>query len=435
MIWFTRKPIAYTDNLGAKVQHCILIAHSGKKKILLSHPNLYLYWNTRSSLETSKRYCNVIGMFYSYLSSQEKFKDIDVTQYHAVADNEDIKRWQVERQQLRARRKQAAASETITREAMLVAEFFRWLNTSRYPTNVDTKTRHIEVNFKSDGMLNYVNNRDKQRTIVDSRTIKILDKERRQKRRKSMISNDEIILLTQSYVDPVYSAIFMLSLGTALRPMEVCRFPYIGKDSNKHIMPYSSMDKGGKVVDYTTLGKGNKYRTIKINLNDLKALEKNYIKPYYQHRKQKYREKYGEECPLDILFLTSNGDPVTEKKIAERTNNAKKRAQKINPHFRDAISFYDARHWWPTQYLIRFFGDRLLTEAADVIYAAAAQVLVDQMGHENISTTFKHYVDMARMVVMTHKGIISELIEDTDVTGFVRQIKHSIEVPKGLGNE
>ncbi|AZE47750.1 hypothetical protein C4K04_2066 [Pseudomonas chlororaphis] len=86
----------------------------------------------------------------------------------------------------------------------------------------------------------------------------------------------------------------------------------------------------------------------------------------------------------------------------------------VNPNFREKIVFYETRHWWPTQYLIRTFGKDIMTEAVDVLNLAAGEVLKNQMGHENISTTFKHYVDMARMLIHRSRGGVNELVTAPD---------------------
>lgn len=141
-----------------------------------------------------------------------------------------------------------------------------------------------------------------------------------------------------------------------------------------------------------------------------------YINIYYHERASKYKKRFGEKCPPSILFLNQNGFPVTATKISSRTNFAKKLIVSRNIGFREGISFYDARHWWPTMFLINFFKEKLLTNAADALYAAAAQVLMNQMGHNDIDTSFKYYVDMARLVLIAHQGLIHELVSEPKET-------------------
>jgi hypothetical protein len=67
-------------------------------------------------------------------------------------------------------------------------------------------------------------------------------------------------------------------------------------------------------------------------------------------------------------------------------------------------------------YILKFFGDKLLTQSADALYLAAGEILVKQMGHEDLSTTYKYYVDMARLLMLAHDGHVHELVTDPDQT-------------------
>lgn len=422
----TTQQVTYNSlELGMQVSHCVLIAQQNKKQVLLSHPNLFLYKHTRSSMASSTRHATLISMFYRFLSTLPKMKNVDLGYYHALADNKDICRWQVQRQLERLERNSPKpSSETIFEDAKVLLIFFRWLNEHGYVTNVNVQTRTWRANFRSGRMLNYINRIAPSR--ISSANIRVLDKQSRQKQYDFLITDDEIKLLLQSYSDPVYASIFLLALGTAMRPMDLVRFPYLGNAENKHIMPYSNMTKGAVTTQYTVYNsKGGKDREITIHMDDLKALEENYIIPHYAARKQLYKKRFKQNCPPDILFLTSRGIPVDVDKIASRTYDAKNNAAKINSNFRSHINFYQTRHWWPTQYLIAFFGDRLLTENLEVLYLAAAQALTSQMGHEDVATTYKFYVSMARVLMFAHKGHALDLIRapEHSVSSFIKNLR------------
>lgn len=220
-----------------------------------------------------------------------------------------------------------------------------------------------------------------------------------------------------------------------MRPMDLVKFPSIGNGGNKYILPYSEMDKNRITAPYTVYkSKGNKDRVITIHMEDLKALEENYIVPHYAARKKLYKARYGHPCPPDILFLNKKGEPVDEDMISSRTNYAKNKIIKTHPEFRRHLAFYQTRHWWPTQYIIATFGDRVLTESMVVMYLATAQVLIAQMGHEDVQTTYKHYIDMARIILMVHKGRAFDLVTSPAQTigSFIRNLNLPGDV---LGNE
>lgn len=425
MLNIDRSLITYKCELtNREVKHYVLIVHQDERKILLSYANLFLYKKTSLSVSTSNRYSNILSKFYRFLSNQDKFHSIDCSQYHAIVDNNDIKRWQIQRQEDRVTsQKLFPTLATIFEEAKILLTYFKWLHDCGINSNVKIELVTWKANFKDLSLLNYVNKKEKK--TISSKGIQILEKEVRQKVVHTLISNKEIKLFIESFSDPVYAALFKLSLGTAMRPMDLCKFPYLGRGANKHIMPYSSMDQGAPTCKYTVHNsKGKKTRKIVINMADLKILEDYYIRPYYFERVAKYEKKYGKKCPPSILFLNSNGDPVTPAKISSRSNDAKKRAITLDSSFREGVSFYDARHWWPTMFLIRTYKDELLTAAADVIMTAAAQVLTEQMGHEHIETTFKYYIDKARILTLANKGYVNDIVtnQDESVEEFIERI-------------
>jgi len=415
MLAINRQVLSYTSaDVGKLVTHYVLIADVGKMRVLLSHPNLFLYEQTTSSIQTSNRYSNVISKFYRFMSSQKKFENVDVTKYHVIADNRDIRRWQISRQVERVKKQSdKPKSETIFEDAKIVLQFFSWIIDSNYITSVNVKKRTWIANFKNRSLLNYVRKKAKQK--IDYKNIEVLDRESRQKEKFTLITNDEIKTLIQSFDDPVYPAMFKLSLGTAMRPMDLCVFPYIGNGKNKHIMSYSEMSLAKGTVDYFISGsKGNKSRTIKVNVADLKALEEHYIRPFYQERAKKYKVLYGKKCPPSILFLNKFGRPINPSMVSSRAFDAKHKAMDSNPSFREGVTFYDARHWWPTMFMLKFFKDKILTKAADVLYAAVGEVVRNQMGHEEIDTTFRFYIDKARLLALAHEGYVNELVTEPD---------------------
>lgn len=417
MLNLERRLISYKSaETGENLSHYILIALQGNKNILLSHENLFLSARTKSSKDTSSRYSNIISMFYRYLSTQDRYKDLSLAHYHVITTNKDIRRWQVARQIDRLKNNsERPSSQTIFEDAKILLTLFDWLSTKGYVTNVEIEMKTWVANFKSNKMLNYIER--KAGTNINPENIRVLDKQRRQAKTNQLIKKDEITTLIESYSDPVYAALFKLSLGTAMRPMDLCKFPYIGVRKNKHIMPANDMNTDCKTIPYTVYGsKGNKDREIRINLNDLKALEKHYTKPYYKKRCELFEKKHGRPCPPSVLFLNKKGEPVTKKMISQATLYAKKVGMKKHPEFRKELNFYQARHWWPTQFIIRFFGDKLLTDAADALVLACAEVLKMQMGHENIETTYKRYIDMARVAVMTNGGEAHELVTDESMS-------------------
>jgi integrase len=426
MINITKKKLNYISlDLNIAVQHFILIHDGAKQNTLLSHVNLFLYRCTRASLKTSSKYASAISMFYRYLSTQQEFLDKAPSAYHLFATNKNINRWQTSRERRRvARNAVSPSTETIFEDAKLLLNFFRWLGDAGFATGVNIQLRTWIPPYKSARYQQYVSLSAKN--VIDATSISVLDKINRQSSYSDLISPDEISELLEHYCDSVYTALFYFALGTAMRPMDLCKFPYFGNGENYHIMPFSSMTLDLPTTQYTIYNsKGKKTRTIILHRDALKDLEDNYITPYYAERAKKYLNIYGEKPPLSILFLTKDGHPVTPDKIASRTTAAKKKALKNNPNLRQSLCFYDSRDWWPTQYLIRCFGDELLKSNEGLFNYAIAQILKSQMGHSRLKTTFTHYIAMARVVLSIHKGRKTEILKAADykTTDFISLIR------------
>ncbi|MDI1333149.1 tyrosine-type recombinase/integrase [Pseudomonas sp.] len=403
--------ISYTSTENnLEVSHHVLIQHVGNKRILISHPNLYLYVQTRQSENTSERYAGVISKFYRFLFTLPRFQSIDVAQYHMFASNEDIVQWQAQRQCDRvALRKKSPTTKTIENDADLLLGYFLWLNKSGYPSGVNVQLKTWKANFNDQRLLSYISQRTK--LVIDRSTIRALDKEQEQKRYAGLITHDEIRTLLMHYDDPVYIAMFSLAIGTGMRPIDICEFPHLGNGQNIHIQPASIMDESEQVVDFVIESKGRKTRTVKIHIKDLIAVENLYTAEHYQSRAKLYEKRYGHPCPPSILFLTKRGKPVTAKMISDRTGDAKKKAIKSDKKFRAHITFYHTRHWWPTYYLIRLHGENILSDKAYVYNEAAEQAMIDQMGHGTREVTYKHYIDMARILMMARSGWMQDLIK------------------------
>lgn len=231
-----------SPELGKTVSHYILIAHTAKRSIVLSHVNIFLHDTARASLRTSSRYSSIISMLYRWLAKQPKYANYDPTQYHALVDNRDLKRWQVDRQVLRVETQSLKpSSETVYEDLKIILNYFHWLNIKGYKSNVEIELKRSTAYFNRSRLLSYI--QAKARVTIDAKNVRALDKESRQSQRLTLINQSEIRTYLSSFTDPVYKALFKFALGTAMRPMDLCKYPYVGNGKNFHIMPYSEMNQ------------------------------------------------------------------------------------------------------------------------------------------------------------------------------------------------
>lgn len=417
MLEITRRLIAYSCPLtGKTTSHYILIAQTGAVRALLSHANLYLRATSSQSEDTSNRYSNVISMLYRHLSTLDKYQGVDISQYHALVDNEDLKSWQVHRAiDRQAKQSIRPSTKTIEDDAKLAYSFLYWLDCEGYSSCLNFKLKTWIPNFKSEELLSYI--KRQARTALDSKGITVLDREWRQQQSYSLITNQEIVDFMGGFHDSVYVVMFRLALDTAMRPMDLCDFPYAGNGANKHIQPWDNMSFDEDTVEYRIFwSKGKKHRDIRVNQKALKMLFDDYTNTLYPARAELYKKRYGRPCPPSILFLNAKGVPVNRKMVGARSNAAKERAIRNGSKMRGDVCFYDSRHWWPTMFLIKYFGGKLLDGLSEVKDAAAMQVLKAQMGHAHLHTTFDHYVDVARVLLLAHEGFVNELYINPDQT-------------------
>lgn len=426
MISIEKKFISYArSDDGLLISHFMLIHKGAVKNTLLSHANLYLYSKTRNSKKTSSRYASVISMFYRYLSTLDEFAKCEPSTYHTRVLNKHIRRWQDSREIARVKQdKTRPSSVTIFEDAVQLMNYFRWLSDSNFPIAINIKLKTWIPHYKSARYQEYIS--VKAKDVIDSTSIRTLDRANRARSFDGLITPYEVNALAENYSDPVYSTLLMLALGTAMRAMDVCGYPYYGNAENSHIMPYSSMSFDGNTVLYKIFNsKGRKDRTIIIHKDTLKMIDESYTTPLYPERAKKYERKYGTRPPLSILFLTKDGDPVTPDRIAQRTTAAKNKARLKDPTLRASLTFHDARDWWPTHYLIEAFGNKLLNSNETLFNYAVAQILLGQMGHGSIETTFKHYIAKATLLLSLYKGRGLELVSATNLsaTVFLNRLK------------
>ncbi|MBV4516187.1 site-specific integrase [Pseudomonas kurunegalensis] len=417
MLEITRRLITYACPLtGKATSHYVLIGLSGTVRSLLSHANLYLRAATSQSEDTSNRYSNVISMFYRHLSVLDKYKGVELSQYHALVDNEDLKSWQVQRAiDRQAQQSLRPSTQTIEDDARLVYGFMYWLDCEGYSSCLNFKLKTWQPNFKNEELLSYI--KRQARVALDAKSIKALDRDWRQGKSYSLITNQEISDFLGGFHDLVYVVMFRLALDTAMRPMDLCNFPYAGNGANSHIQPWENISFDESTVAYRIFwSKGRKHRDIRIHEKALKMLFDDYTNTLYPVRAELYAKRYGRPCPPSILFLNAAGKPVTSKMVATRSTAAKTKAIRDGSKMRADVCFYDSRHWWPTMYLIKHFGPKLLGDISEVREMAAIQVLKDQMGHSYLHTTFDHYVDVARVLLLAHEGYVNELHSNMDQT-------------------
>ncbi len=402
---------------NAKDQHHVLFAVDNGKTIPLDIVNLYLAKSATSSLATSARYTSIFTRFFSWFYEHKKIDSSNIKNAWLAVTELDLQIWQRHRAVNRiVNNKTKPSYKTIFEDASIVHDLYIWAHNKDYPVRISPESNRYVFDFKNRENELLAHIPKKMRSQVSKAGIKVL-KNVVQKGVIRILSHQQIKTLLLSYSDPVYAFMYLTSLCTGLRPHGVTQIPYIGFGKNSHIIPWTQMKKtfieGQKDFEFTVTEKGLKTRTIKINIEDWKAISEAYL-PLCEKRREIYRRINKIYPKVDYFWLTKNGEPVTSsKQISDATTYAKRR-NKIN----FPCSFYDARHWYATMYILNHLkGNELWRE--DGYNSAVDEYLRNQLGHESIITTYKHYVSIARLYNASEGGILSEVAKNN---GFVSDL-------------
>lgn len=396
-----RKLVEYRFENKAYSHH-VLLAESDNK-ILLSAINIFLKLHATHSIQTSERYSSSIKRFLEYLIKQQPQGNAD----HNIWRNakvEDIRKWQgniVTERDTKELKK--PSDKTIQGNAKIVYQFYCWASKNGFPVLINSTSKAWNYNFKDES--NLVQTKSMiSGTVPDYANIDLggtSTKRESTSKKLHMMSDEDIASLMKAYKDPVYPALLMLAMATGMRAQGCVSMPYIGVGFNGHIRTYPDIkneikdgDKA-KMFSFTVTEKGSKERTLQINMAAWKTICSKYLPLYYKRRK-KFKKKFPTENVDAYFFLKKNGEPVTEKNIADQTYNAKKH---LSPF---PWTFHSARDWYATNFIIRHLSK---AEINNLHYdAAVEEQLRKQLGHSDIKTTYMHYVRQASLVLALQSG-------------------------------
>ncbi|ABG40538.1 conserved hypothetical protein [Paraglaciecola sp. T6c] len=382
--------------------HHILLAETDNKT-LLSPVNIYLKLHASRSLKTSERYSSAIKRFIDYLITQKSQDCIDYNIWR-TAKMEDIRKWQgrlVSQRDLEGLKK--PSDKTILESAKIVYHFYCWASDSDFPVIINNTSKEWKYNFKHESKIVQIKSMISG-TSPDHANIDLGGKTTRNapsSKKTLIMSDDDISALMTEYKDPVYSALLMLALATGLREQGCVSMPFIGVGVNSHIRPYPEIKnelKNGetaKTFNFTVKEKGNKVRTLQVNMAAWKTICNSYL-PLFYERKKLFKKQFPGENSNAHFFLKKNGEPVTAKNIADQTYLAKQNF--------DAFpwSFHSARDWYATNFIIRHLT---LNQINNLHYdAAVEEQLRLQLGHNDIKTTYMHYVRQASLILALQNG-------------------------------
>lgn len=322
-----------------------------------------------------------------------------------LADNNSLKAWQAERIIDREiQDKNRPSEKTVFDDACIVSDFYLWLKNNYYPSPMAIETKEWVANFKDNNLLSYIQTRVKE--VKNNKSIKVGKRRFQEQPSYNHFTNEQVGKILSSYADPVYAALFKFCMSTGLRSSEALKYPFKGFAENSHISLWENMDdkfKDQTSFPFVLVGKGDKVRSVNINVNDFKEICEDY-RPLLIERRALYKKNHnGKDAPLDVFWFNKVGKPITPKMISDATTYAN---TKVDFHF----EFYDSRHWYATMFMIEHLKN---TNGDTSFNAAVNEALRSQLGHDDISTTFKYYIDKARLYIeFVHKGNALEVVTE-----------------------
>jgi site-specific recombinase XerD len=363
--------------------------------VLLSHPTYYLFKKGKNSESTANNYAENLKRYFNWLLQSKDYQQY----FWANATNSTLVRWQVDRVAKRnIEKKNYPKDETISRDAILVAQFYQWMNDRHFSTGVliNKKQSHL-ANFKSDDFVKRVTDRIAEISDYTDIRIKSISSTKNTKY-KVVLQLSDLRSLLAAIADPVYLCIFLTGLASGMRKNEILQIPYVGTSANAHFKAYATTESD-EPLSIHLIGKGNKSRVVRISPKDWEIVMAKYL-PLFNKRRQLYKKKHGEELPPDILWLKKNGEPVDKASIGNAMSYAAKKSGVDG-------SLHDARHWYATKFIIEALGDKLNDR---VRYRAEIdEALRRQLGHNRIRTTYETYVNTARFYWNIDKGFFNEI--------------------------
>jgi len=395
---------------------------------------------THPNTGTAKRYLKVLSAFCRHYAGRMEGSSNTVeiiTNFERHVHRNDIETWMTSRADQRdVLDRSSPTDRTIEQDAVIVANFLKWAKdelSARGVTipyaggKVSIKRVRLEKrrNFLA-GARDFINLERVEHGLHLSRKPKpgaepkIIAK-RSQGNGHFYFKPEELKVFLTSFTDPVWTYAGMSAYITGLRPHELLAVPrYAMYKSGKFFTADPTelrrlKANGQTEIVYECLGKGEKFREVVFVIEDWLAIMDLY-EPLYQKRREHYEKATGEELKPHNLWLTKPGkdphkmvqyclpgDQMNYDDYLQSLRDAVRYARKkhmLEESFGHPVDFYALRHTFATNFIIKVLeADKALREKADrnplsiLEDYALRRRLMDQLGHDDFETTFRHYID------------------------------------------
>jgi hypothetical protein len=395
---------------------------------------------THGNTGTANQYLKVLSAFCrNYAERLQDLPGTDeiIVNFERYVHRNDIETWMTSRANKRDLLGRSSPTDrTIEHDAVIVCNFLHWAKEELKSRNVSipydggkvsTKRVFLEKrrNFLA-GVKDFVDVERVEHGLHLSRkpkpgtNPKVIAKSS-QRNGHAYYKPKELNVFLTSFTDHVWTYAGMAAYITGLRPHELLAVPHYASYKNGKFFTADTAElrrlkaKGQTEIIYECLGKGEKFREVVFVIEDWLAIMDLY-EPLYRKRREHYERETGEKLQPHNLWLTKPGkdphrmvqyclpgDQMNYDKYLQSLRDAVRYARtknKLDERFGHPVDFYALRHTFVTNFIIKTVkADKALREKADrdplslLEDYGLRRRLMNQIGHEDFETTFRHYVD------------------------------------------
>lgn len=395
---------------------------------------------THPNTGTAQRYLKVLSAFCRHyekrMQGSSGTADI-IVNFERYVHRHDIEEWMTSRADQRDLKEGSSPTDrTIEQEAVIVGNYLHWAKD-------ELKSRGITIPYTVGKIYMKSVRLKKRRNFLagakDHVTVETIDHGLHLSReptpgtdpkimaKRSQVNGhvyfkpEELKEFIVSFTDPVWTFAAMTAYITGLRPHELLAVPRYapykyGKFFTSNPTELRRLKANGQTeIIYECYGKGEKHREVVFVIKDWIEIMDLY-EPIYQQRREYYERTTGVKLKPHILWLTKPckdahkmvqyclpGDQMNYDNYLHSLRDAVRYAKtknKLEDRFGHPVDFYALRHTFATNLVINIVkADKALREKADrdplsiIEDYGLRQLVMNQLGHEDFETTFKHYVD------------------------------------------
>jgi integrase len=410
------------------------------------------YKSTHPNKGTTRRVLKVIQAFvnwyYGYIQNRENI-DFTITHFERIANKDDIEAWMCDRLFRRLRNKarnpespkaKRPKDRTIVSEGKDVARFLHWAKDElakrdlpcAYEGGKKVKTMvHLSETNQFKGMKSAYEREwndpelDLSYKVGDDEDVEVIAR-RKQMMGHEYLKDDELRIFFNMFYDGVYRFISLASYHTGMRPSEVLGIPMRAVYRHGQVFTCipseleGMMRDGKKEMTYKCYGKGMKLRFVRFNIKEWHAMMKAYHETLFRDRRKLWEKLNGEELSERYLWLTKpggkknpspkirfcppgrEGDWDTSTKPLINTVAKNRDKHNLEVQFGHGVDFYSLRHSFATNFLVRAINaERQLAKEKGLAAKETETIIRDlnlraklqrQLGHDDFSTTWDHYI-------------------------------------------